>query len=109
MNSPIQQDVANIAHQIVATYKPEKVILFGSAVRGEATQESDLDFLIVKETQQAYHDRVMHLRRGLQTTRALDLIILTPEEFQRALDERRVFVRHVLRYGKTLYDKSRIQ
>ncbi len=45
----IQKEIENISSRIIAKYRPEKVILFGSAALGKATPESDLDFLIIKK------------------------------------------------------------
>ncbi len=44
----IEKEIEDIAEQIIEKYRPEKIILFGSAVRGEFTADSDLDFLIIK-------------------------------------------------------------
>jgi len=37
-----------IIRRIVETASPEKVILFGSAARGEAGPDSDIDLLVIK-------------------------------------------------------------
>ena len=41
--------VRRIVESIVAAVAPEKIILFGSAARGEMTSSSDLDLLVVKD------------------------------------------------------------
>ena len=38
-----------IVRRIVAVAQPEKVILFGSAARGDMNRHSDLDLLVVKD------------------------------------------------------------
>ena len=38
-----------IARRIVEVAQPERVILFGSAARGEMRPNSDVDLLVVKE------------------------------------------------------------
>lgn len=43
MTSPVPEQ---LIRQIVATYRPRRVILFGSHVRGEAGAESDLDLMV---------------------------------------------------------------
>lgn len=46
----VQKEINSISRQIIEKYKPQKIILFGSAVWGNFTRDSDLDFLIVKKT-----------------------------------------------------------
>jgi uncharacterized protein len=38
---------AELLDGIVAHFRPQRVILFGSAARGEAGRENDIDFLVV--------------------------------------------------------------
>ncbi|MDO9709631.1 nucleotidyltransferase family protein [Paracraurococcus lichenis] len=44
MTHPVPE---SLLRQIVATYNPRRVILFGSHARGEAGPDSDLDLLVV--------------------------------------------------------------
>jgi hypothetical protein len=43
----ITSEVKNIVEQIIQKYHPLKIILFGSAGRGEYDKVNDLDFLIM--------------------------------------------------------------
>jgi len=49
MNVDFEKQIESITAQIIKKYKPEKIILFGSAARGEISADSDADFLIVKK------------------------------------------------------------
>ena len=44
-----QQTLDDIIRRIVEVAQPEKIILFGSAARGEMNRHSDVDLLVVKE------------------------------------------------------------
>jgi predicted nucleotidyltransferase len=46
MQTKITQEINSIAQQIVENYHPIKIILFGSAARGDYEEANDLDFLI---------------------------------------------------------------
>ena len=49
-----QQSLTAIVRQVVALAHPRRILLFGSAARGEWRTDSDLDFLVVvNDTQQA--------------------------------------------------------
>ena len=39
-------------------YRPDKVILFGSTARGEADAQSDLDVIVIKDTQESFTERL---------------------------------------------------
>jgi predicted nucleotidyltransferase len=66
MQTKINQEIDSIVQQIVRKYHPIKIILFGSAARGDYEEANDLDFLIIK-------DDVPYL--GIDRMRELDEII----------------------------------
>jgi len=84
-------------------YGPERIILFGSAARGEDDEASDLDVVIVKRTSTPFVQRgvdaVRHLRPALG---AVDLFVYTPEEFKTMQEGKNPFILEVLRHGKKL-------
>jgi len=82
----IQKEIENISSQIIAKYKPEKVILFGSVARGDNTPESDLDFLIIKKDTPYYGaDRIRELSRLIERNIAVDFLVYRPEEWEQRL------------------------
>ncbi len=88
-------------------YQPEKVILFGSAARGDADEQSDLDVVLIKQTPVGFVQRgvdaVILLRAGVLP---VDLFVYTPEEFARMKESENPFIESVLRDGKVLYEKA---
>ena len=44
-----QEILEDIINRIVETVRPEKIILFGSAARGEMGPNSDVDLLIIRK------------------------------------------------------------
>lgn len=80
----VQSQISSITNQLIKKYKPQKIILFGSYVYGQPTQESDMDLLIVAETDKKFHERLQEVRNLLPKDRPFDLIILTPSEYQKA-------------------------
>ncbi|MDZ7292945.1 MAG: nucleotidyltransferase domain-containing protein [candidate division KSB1 bacterium] len=53
----------------MAAAKPEKIILFDSYARGEASEDSDLDFLVIVPTLANKHQEIVRLRRVLRPLR----------------------------------------
>jgi predicted nucleotidyltransferase len=84
----------------------ERIVLFGSTVRGDVGSTSDLDLLVVRRDYRPIHERVDDLYRRLQPTVAVDLLVYTPEELASAAPTSS-FVRTALREGEVVYDRSR--
>lgn len=91
----------------IQRYDPERVILFGSAARGDTDALSDLDVVLIKRTTAPFVQRgveaVRYLRSGIGP---VDLFVYTPEEFQRMVDDESPFMERVLADGRVLYEKA---
>ncbi len=104
MNVDYQKEIENIKTQIIEKYKPEKIILFGSAARGKVDLDSDADFLIIKKDTPYYGaDRIRELSRIIERNIPVDLLIYRPEEFNKRLKMGDPFLKAILKEGKTLY------
>ena len=99
----LDSDLQEIVRRIVALAQPERIILFGSAARGDAAPGSDLDLLIVKP---GVHRRrlAMDLYEALADIgRPVDLIVATPEDIERYGKSPALVLEPALREGKVLY------
>ena len=92
---------------IVEVADPEKIILFGSAARGEAGPHSDLDLLVVKSGEFHRGRLVESIYMNLiGVGQAVDVIIVTPEEVERYRNSHALVVAPALKEGHVLYDAS---
>lgn len=97
-------EVDYVTKQIIDKYKPEKIILFGSAAWGKITQDSDLDFLIIKKDVPYYGiDRMRELDRLIDRNMAVDMLVYKPDEIQKELDLGDPFIKLILKEGRVLY------
>lgn len=78
------------------------MVVFGSMARGDPSAESDLDLLIVQATGQRFLDRLDQMYRLLVPQVACDILVYTPEEFER-LQKESPFVARVVREGRVLH------
>lgn len=93
--------VKNIIDQL-KPYNPEKIILFGSYAYGTPNKDSDIDLLIVVDTNKNFHQRVQQIRPLLPANKAIDLIVLTPAEYQKAKVSNPLVV-EIESHGKIIY------
>jgi len=104
----LQKEIDNISRQIIEKYHPQKIILFGSAAKGLASPDSDLDFFIIKEkVPHLGRDRFRELSKMIERDAAVDFVIYKPEEFSRWLNGGDPFLKTIVNEGKVLYDSTR--
>jgi predicted nucleotidyltransferase len=104
MGRDILKEIQRITAQIIEKYKPDKVILFGSAAQNELKEDSDLDFLIIKRETPLYGaDRIRQLSRMIDRDISVDFLIYRPEEFEERLQMGDPFIKLIAKEGKVLY------
>jgi predicted nucleotidyltransferase len=99
--------ITEIAGQIVKGVNPQKIILFGSYARGNETDESDLDLLIVIENSDLpLYKRSRAIRKCLRgmTDVPRDILVYTQDEIAEWAPVKFSFISNILAYGKTLYE-----
>jgi len=102
----VEEKIQKIADRIVAEYKPEKIILFGSYAWGKPHQDSDLDFLIIKKTNDPILKRMSDVDRlFMRREFAMDFLVYTPKQIEKRKQMEDIFVINVLNKGKVLYAK----
>ena len=99
----IQDQIDSITNQLIQKYKPVKIILFGSAVKGPMTPDSDLDFFIVKDDKKDHYHRIVEVYKLVEKDIAADFIVYTPQEFSERLRMGDPFVKSIVSEGKILY------
>lgn len=104
MGAPPKELLDEVVKRIVEGYGPvEKIILFGSAARGEQDEHSDLDLIIIKQTDERFIRRLLAVP-ALPVE--ADVFVYTPEEFQRMLENENPFLMSALADAITLYPKG---
>ncbi len=82
-----------------------KAILFGSYAAGRRDLFTDLDLIVVMDSDQDFVQRTAGLYQKLQVGVDLDLLVYTPDEFEKMRE--RGFLRHALETGQVIYEKKR--
>lgn len=95
--------VKRIIDELVKNYQPEKVILFGSRVSGETHEWSDVDLVVIKKTDRRFYDRIGEASASFRHILPVDVIVYTPEEFERMSKENWFVKEEVLGKGRLVY------
>jgi predicted nucleotidyltransferase len=91
--------------RIVEHFHPAKIILFGSHARGSAGHDRDVDLLVVMDVKDSKRKQTVGIDLALSDrTFPLDLIVVTPEEFEKYRDVAGHIVYPAAREGKVVYD-----
>jgi len=98
-------EIKQVAIRIGIEAKAHQVILFGSHARGEADENSDVDLMIIAESDLPRFKRSRRLYKLFRPYPfSMDLLVYTPLEVEKGKKSNISFVSTVLREGKTLYD-----
>lgn len=98
-----QKILDEIIRRIVEVAHPDKIILFGSAARGERGPNSDVDLLVIKSGAHRL-DLTGQIYMNLHGVgEAVDIIVVTPEDVERYRDSHALVIAPALREGKIIY------
>ena len=98
-----EEVLQEIIHRIVQAVAPEKIILFGSAVRGEMGPDSDVDLLVVKSNVHRRATAQMIEQSLIGVAMPTDIIVATPEDMDLYKDTIGLIYRPALKEGKVIY------
>ena len=97
-----------VKQRLVNGFHPDRIILFGSHARGTADERSDVDILVVSPITGSRRKLVLAMDRALWGLRlARDIIVLTPEEFERDRQIPGTIARPASLEGQVLYENAR--
>lgn len=96
-----------IKRRIVARFRPERIVVFGSQARGDATPDSDIDLLVVVSDGRDRRELLRSIRMALADVMvSKDVFVTTPGHAARYGDVIGTLVEPALREGVTIYARS---
>lgn len=99
--------ISDIVKRITENYAREKIILFGSHAAGTADGDSDLDLIIIKETDIPKQKRGRDFRRHLiGSLIPMDLKIYTPDEFRKEYETGFSFLNSAMKDSVLLLERE---
>jgi predicted nucleotidyltransferase len=101
-----EQKINSIKDIIVSKCDPAAIYIFGSYASGNATDQSDLDLLVINQTSTP-NDRI-----GVEISKALfprdyslDLLVLNSDEIKKKIEKDFSFWKNILKNGKKIYER----
>ena len=96
-----------IKRRIVRRFQPERIVVFGSQARGDATPDSDIDLLVVVSDGRDRRQLLRSIRMALADVMvSKDVFVTTPGHAARYGDVIGTLVEPALREGVTIYARS---
>jgi predicted nucleotidyltransferase len=102
-----QKLIEEITHKIVRYYNPDKVIVFGSYAKDYNTHKSDIDIMVLKDTdvpKSARGRELQHFFFG--SVIPIDFHFYTNEEFDEEKNVPHSFAHSIYETGKEIYVKK---
>lgn len=102
----IESYLRTIIQKITDNFNPEKIILFGSYAYGTPTKDSDIDLMVIMNTAMEPYERALPIRKVLKYLgMPKDVIVRTPQEFERFKDIVGTIIYIAAHKGKVIYEK----
>jgi len=99
--------IAEVIRPVLRRYGVSRAVLFGSFATGRNSSKSDVDLILVKETQKRFFDRYDGILEELYDVlpgRDIDVLIYTKQEVEGI--SHRPFIKKALREGKVIYESG---
>jgi len=108
--SQIADKIIPYIRKLAETFRPQKIILFGSYAYGKPKLDSDIDLLVVKKIRENPIQEATAMRRALRPLRhngnniSLDLMVRDPDDLKRRVASGAAFHAEILQKGLLLYE-----
>jgi uncharacterized protein len=106
LHEQYEQWIRQAVDALRSGYGPQKIVLFGSAASGELRDGSDIDLLVIKETDKRKLDRIDEATELLDPGIPVELHIFTPGEIRTRLKMGDPFIRQIMETGRILYEQK---
>lgn len=99
-----KEALQRVVDQIATRFQPCKVILFGSYAYGIPNEDSDVDLLVVMETEANPLRAAADISAAVEHPFPLDILVMDPQQFQASIERGGVFATEIALRGRVLYE-----
>lgn len=109
LSPQVAKIAAEVTRRILETVQPQRVLLFGSSVRGKFTKDSDLDVLVIVRGPVHRRRLAQKITRNLRGVGApVDIVVATEEDIAQYGDKLGTILRPALKEGQVLYARRSV-
>ena len=102
---PNKRLLDEVTRRIVASVKPQRVLLFGSVARGRVSKDSDLDMLVIMRDPVHRRQTAQKIYRNLHGTGiAVDIVVATEKDLEKYGRRPGTILKSALQEGRVLYE-----
>jgi uncharacterized protein len=99
--------ILNFASKIASEINPDRIYLIGSYATGKANEDSDIDFLIIKDTDEPKYKRSIEIQRLFIGTKVpTDILVYTKDEFEKEKLKDFSFINTAIQESQLLYERK---
>ena len=102
----LRQELARFIDIVAQHMRPERIILFGSLAAGQVDEWSDLDLVVIAETDLPFYERMKHVLRSVRPQAGMDVLVYTPTEWAEMTSQRRFVQAEILSKGQVVYERG---
>ena len=104
-STPNKKLLREVTRRIVASVRPQRVLLFGSAARKQMSKDSDFDILVVMREPVHRRQTAQTIYRNLHGTGiAVDVVVATEKDIEQYGQRAGTILKAALREGRVLYE-----
>ena len=96
-----------VVDAIVRDFSPKMIVLFGSVARGTADGDSDMDLMVVMDTDDKHTRQSSDVQMALWRRKIVvdaDIIVVTPEEYEENKGNEHSFIHEIVSTGKIVFE-----
>jgi predicted nucleotidyltransferase len=102
----LRQELARFIDIVAQHMQPERIILFGSLAAGQVDEWSDLDLVVIAETDLPFYERMKQVLRSVRPQAGMDVLVYTPTEWVEMTSQRRFVQEEILSKGQVVYARG---
>ena len=109
MKEEVKRILSEVVEKLKSEYKPLRIILFGSYAFGNPNEDSDIDLLILKNTNKRRVDRFVQVKKIIYNPNykiPISPLVYSPKELEERLRIDDDFIKEIIQKGTILYERA---